>query len=298
MHAPHDSAGSDSPSKRRRLTIGRAPRTRSVLLATGLLVVAISPFAVAATGDSLREGRRNGTTVNETEIVSNIKASTALKGGYSTRQSNLSDSGGGAIYGCRSQAGGSRATPTPQNPCIRSNNLSRGLAFEFNSSLGDVVGSITAGAGGDTKKPFTTNATGVATGLNADRVDNLDASGIVAVARIKTGLDADTLDGKDSTDFQSQTKFAQVGATGTVGETRGTLGTNPVTHVATADPYVVAFAGDLSKCVASATITGTTFGEIVVASPVVTSGNTTFSVKTADAAGAIAERAFNLTVTC
>ena len=32
------------------------------------------------------------------------------------------------------------ATPTPQNPCIRANNLSRGLAFEFNASVGDVVG--------------------------------------------------------------------------------------------------------------------------------------------------------------
>ena len=40
----------------------KAPRTRSVLLATGLLVVGIAPFGIAATGDSLREGRRNGTT--------------------------------------------------------------------------------------------------------------------------------------------------------------------------------------------------------------------------------------------
>ena len=115
-----------------------------MLLATGLLVVGIAPFGIAATGDSLREGRRNGTTTSETEIVGNIKSTTALKGGYVTRQSNLSDSGGGAVYGCRSQAGGSRATPTPQNPCIRANNLSRGLAFEFNSSIGDVVGAITA----------------------------------------------------------------------------------------------------------------------------------------------------------
>ncbi len=170
----------------------KAPRTRSVMLATGLLVVGIAPFGIAATGDPLREGKRNGTTVAETEIVSNVKSTTTRKGGYSTRQSNLSSSGGGAIYGCRSQAGGSRATPAPQNPCVRANNLSRGLAFEFQGTLGDVVGTITAGAGGDSKKPFTTNATGVATGLNADRVDGQSVSEILATASTAAATDATT----------------------------------------------------------------------------------------------------------
>jgi hypothetical protein len=289
MHAPEEQP------KGRRIAIGRAPRTRSVLLATGLLVVAIAPFGIAATGDSLREGRRNGTTVNETEIVSNIKSTTALKGGYSTRQSNLSDSGGGAIYGCRSQAGGSRATPTPQNPCIRANNLSRGLAFEFNASVGDVVGAITAGTGGDTKKPFTTNATGVATGLNADRVDNLDAAGIVATARIKTGLDADTVDGLDSTDLRP--RFARIAADGTVDASRGLIATNPVVHPSTASAYEVTFTGDLTKCAVSATLTGVDFGDIV-ADPQLVSGNTRVTVKTATSAGVAAERRFDVALNC
>ena len=69
----------------------------------------------AATGGNLREGVRNGTTTSETETISDINAANALEGGYSTRQSNLSASGGGAIYGCRSTAGGSAATP-PKNP--------------------------------------------------------------------------------------------------------------------------------------------------------------------------------------
>ena len=256
MHAPNDSAeaGAPTPSRLRRLAFGRAPRTRSVLLASGFLAVAIAPFGIAATGDSLREGRRNGTTSRETQIVSNIGSTTALTGGYSTRQSNLSASGGGAIYGCRSQAGGSRATPTPQNPCVRANNLSRGLAFEFNTTIGDVVGSITAGSGGDGKKPFTTNATGVATGLNADRVDNLDAAGIVGVARIKTGLDADTVDGLDSNDLRP--RFAQVTSTGGVIESRGLIATNPVAHANNSGDYAVTFAGDLTKCAVSATLGG------------------------------------------
>ena len=182
MHARNDSDTPDSP--RPRFAFARkAPRTRSVLAATALLAVGVSGVGIAATGNPLREGKRNGTTTRETQIIGNLGSSTGLTGGYVTRQSNLSSSGGGAVYGCRSQAGGSSATPTPQNPCIRANNLSKGLAFEFQSSNGDTVGTINTGVGGDTKKPFTTNATGVATGLNADRVDNLDAAQIVAATR-------------------------------------------------------------------------------------------------------------------
>lgn len=146
-------------------------RTRHVVLATGILVLGIAPFGIAATGDALREGVRNGTATKETEIISNNAT------GYSTRQSNKSTTGGGAIYGCRSTAGGSAATP-PKHPCIRANNLSTGFAFEFNATGAESAGSITVGAGGDAKKPFTTNATGVATGLNADRVDGVDAAAL------------------------------------------------------------------------------------------------------------------------
>ena len=179
----------------------RAPRTRSVVLASAVLAVGISPFAVAATGDALREGVRNGTTNRETEIVANIGAGSGAKGGYATRQSNLSTSGGGAVYGCRSGAGG---TPANQLPCIRANNLAAGRAFEFNAQNGLLGGSITVGNGGDTRKPFTTNATGVADGLNADRVDGLDAAQVVASARAKANLDADTVDGFDATQLRSR----------------------------------------------------------------------------------------------
>ena len=45
-------------------------RTRNVLLASAVLAVGISPFAIARTGDNLREGVRNGTTTSETEVIS------------------------------------------------------------------------------------------------------------------------------------------------------------------------------------------------------------------------------------
>ncbi len=202
------------PTMRRRHPLARAPRTRAVLAATCLLIVVGAPLASARTGDDLREGVRNGTTAKETQIIGSLRSSLARTGGYVTRQSNLSTDGGGAIYGCRSKAGGSAAKPTPQNPCVRANNLSTGFAFEFNAANGEIAGLITAGPGGDSKRPFVTNATGVATGLNADRVDSLGASEIIAAARTKAGLDADTLDGKDSAELA--TRWALIAEDGTI----------------------------------------------------------------------------------
>jgi len=146
-----------------------------VALATGMLVVGLAPFGVAATGDVLREGVRNGTATRETEIIANETASTAAKGGYATRQSNTSRSGGGAIYGCRSGPGG---TAQNREPCLRASNVRDGRAFEFHTRSGDEVGRIDVGIDPEGKRPFTTNATGVATGLNADQVDGADAAGL------------------------------------------------------------------------------------------------------------------------
>ena len=140
----------------------------------GLVVAALaaSPFAVAAgEGRALFGGERNPSADpsrelrKETEVIARTST-------YGTRQSNKSDNGGGAIYGCRSGAGGSEAR---NEPCVRAVNLSDGRAFELVAQRGTEGGSIQVGDGGDGTRPFTTNATGVATGLNADRVDGLDA---------------------------------------------------------------------------------------------------------------------------
>jgi hypothetical protein len=134
---------------------------RYVLGSALVLALLVSPFAVATTGDVLREGKRNpgsGSAKRETEIIANNDT-------YGTRQSNVQNgNGGGAIYGCRSKSG--------REPCIRSNNLNTGRAFEFETN-GAEAGRIEADTPG--AKPFTTNAGGVATGLNSDKVDGLDA---------------------------------------------------------------------------------------------------------------------------
>jgi hypothetical protein len=157
----------------------RIPRpSPATVIASIALIVAVGGTAYATgEGKPLLGGARNpgsDTTkslTKETQIIANVSK-------YGTRQSNKSSSGGGAIYGCRSGAGGTAAN---NEPCIRANNLSNGLAFEFVATGGDTAGLIqTKDANG---KPFTTNATGVATGLNADRVDSLDAEQIVTNAR-------------------------------------------------------------------------------------------------------------------
>jgi hypothetical protein len=251
----------------------RSPTTRSVLLATGILVVAISPFAAAKSGDFLREGKRNGTTKSETEIVSRIAAGTGTKGGYSTRQSNLSSSGGGAVYGCRANSLAS------SKPCIRANNLSSGRAFEFNSR-GLTGGVITLGTGGDTKKPFVTNATGVATGLNADRVDGKDASDIVTEAAAKNS-------------------FAQVTPGGTAAQTRGVPANGVSDLPAGAGTYTVVFNGDLTACALSATVIGTSAGQVTVTPTVAADKQTTtVDVRTFDGGGAPADHGFHLTAIC
>src|SRR3954469_15800494 len=144
---------------RRFLPSGRAAVVCSLILAIGIPATALG----FGEGRSLLLGKRNPgyprALSAETQII-------ADNGSYGTRQSNLRNGdGGGAIYGCRSAAG--------REPCIRANNLNTGRAFEF-ATDGKEAGRITTKDA--TGAPFTTNATGVATGLNADRVDSHDAS--------------------------------------------------------------------------------------------------------------------------
>ena len=283
MHEQSDPAQSRISNARRRF--GRAPRTRSVVAATGVLVICIAPFAAARTGSPLREGVRNGTTTAETQIISNIGSTTATTGGYSTRQSNLSSSGGGAVYGCRSQAGGSAATPRPQNPCVRANNLSTGYAFEFNASDGLIAGLISVGKGGDTTKPFITNATGVATGLNADRVDGKGAEDVAKDAVAAS---------------QALKPFAQVTAAGAAGQTRGVEANGVSSGAAnTNGTYNVVFTGDLSACALTATITGTDAGQVTVTPTVAANKATTaVDVRTFNGDGVATDRPFHLSANC
>jgi hypothetical protein len=149
---------------------------RGLLLGlTAAIAVTAVPVAIGAGEGGPIEGGQRNPSPNRTISLSSETEIIATTATYGTRQSNKADNGGGAIYGCRSKAGGS---PAGNEPCIRSNNLADGLAFEFKTE-GLIGGRIDAkGTGGDTTKPFETNATGVATGLNADRVDGLEGKAL------------------------------------------------------------------------------------------------------------------------
>lgn len=164
-----------------------------LVLTLAAAIVLTAPLAIAATGDTVREGVRNpaggGAAGKETQIIARTAKDT-----YGTRQSNLG-AGGGAIYGCRSGLDASSSAaigdPAKSTPCVRVNNLSGGKAFDFQTNTGRLVGILQAGQSLTTPKPevapFITNATGVAVGLNADRLDGLNAADIIAQAAAATG---------------------------------------------------------------------------------------------------------------
>jgi len=243
----------------------REGRLGFVLVACMASAAVMAPFAIARTGSALREGQRNpgsGAASRETRIIARTQANV-----YGTRQSNKSNSGGGAIYGCRSMPGGS---PANNEPCIRANNLNTGLAFEFETD-----GTISAKPG-DAGKPFITNATGGATGLNADRVDGKHAADIVKDASAAATAAAKAL-----------TPLALVKSDGAPVSSRG-VEPNGVTRSAAGD-YDVKFTGDLSTCALSATVTGTAAGQVTVTPTVAADKKTTtVDVRTFDGGGTAA----------
>jgi len=200
-------------SRARARISGRYAVVVALILALGIPSAAIGFGEGRAILGGKRNPSRDATKAfsAETEIIASNPT-------YGTRQSNKRDGdGGGAIYGCRSNPG--------NEPCIKSSNLKGGRAFEF-QTVGKEGGRIETGDA--TGKPFTTNATDVATGLNADRVD-----------------------GKEATDFAASGDllFAAVAADGTAtgrGAPSGarTAGTNT---------YTITFNKDVSKCSFTAT---------------------------------------------
>jgi hypothetical protein len=222
-------------------------RRHPVVLTGAVLALLVgAPLAIAAGPSGPLDGGARNPSANQSQEYTNETQIIADNGTYGTRQSNKSDNGGGAIYGCRSGAGG---TPKGNEPCIRSNNLSTGLAFEFETG-GLLGGTITVGNGGDNAVPFTTNATGVATGLNADRVDGKQASDFLATSG--KAADADKLDGRDSADFASAGDLlsAAVSMAGTV---TGGRGATAASYAAGSNTFTVTFNKDVSKCTYTAT---------------------------------------------
>jgi hypothetical protein len=198
---------------------------KTVLICALVLAVGVPAVALGAgEGRSLIAGKRNpngGALTRETEVISR-------NGTYSTRQSNLG-AGGGAIYGCRADAGN-------DEPCVRANNLSTGRAFEYETGgkeAGEILVKDTTGV------PFVTNATGKVANLNADKLDD-----------------------KSAEDFADKTEvlFAAVADGGTLGGNRGATASTRA-----GDATTVTFNRDVSKCSYTANANGATPQALAVA---------------------------------
>ena len=240
-----------------------------ILVSAIALALIVTPFAFAfGEGKPILGGKRSPSSderkayTSETQIIANVKS-------YGTRQSNKSATGGGAIYGCRSGAGG---TEKGNAPCVRASNLANGRAFEFSGGNTTEVGRITST--NTNAAPFTTNATGVATGLNADQVDGKSADDIAP-------------------------KFAAVSDAGTLGGNRGASSASNIS----AGRYEVKFASDISKCAYTVTEQGTSDNTGAASAEGVDAN--TVRVLTRAGGGADgtaptppANRAFHLVVTC
>jgi hypothetical protein len=179
---------------RRRRRGGRAPRARDVVLPVIALLAVTVPVAIAAPdgagrddpqvvaasgeGEPLELGRRNpgsGASNRETAVVANVAG-----GGLVLRPSNTAK-------------GGRAISATCDNDGLAAED---GCAVYVNKGQGAAASFRTAGS-----VPFALRDTnnGRVAHLNADRVDDLHASEIVAQAvgqaRAKPGLDADSVDG-------------------------------------------------------------------------------------------------------
>jgi hypothetical protein len=199
---------------------------RYVLLTALVLVIGVPAVASGfGEGSFLRLGKRNPANASgagassETQVIADNTT-------YGTRQSNKRDGdGGGAIYGCRSAAG--------NEPCLRASNLKGGRAFEF-ATVGKEAGRITVKD--TTGAPFTTNASGVATGLNADQVDGKGASDFAAAGDLAWAA-VSAADGKLTANRgASEAKIADAG--------NGT--------------YAVTFAREIKACSFTVTASGAT----------------------------------------
>jgi hypothetical protein len=245
---------------------------RYVAASALILALLVAPLSFASgEGDPIEGGKRNPSSNKSAALTRETQILTE-NGTYGTRQSNKQNGdGGGAIYGCRSAPG--------KEPCVRANNLKNGRAFEFETE-GNEGGFIEVGGGAVNTKtaPFNTNAAAVVKNLNADRVDDLHASDIVAQAR-------------------AHTQWAVVDSAGALSRKSGASSSSRVAL----GEYEVVFGGNVTGCAYAATLgasdtTEPPAGEVGASQR---SGNANaVSVVTRDSAGAKADRPFHLTVNC
>ncbi len=259
----------------------RTHRFRKALIGTAAIGLLATPVALAAPIDGADRNPSTAGAPNYTqetqiigEIAQNQGGHAPGTGGFVTRQSNHSSSGGGAIYGCRATAG--------TEACVAANNLANGDAFRFQAAEAAAsIGQLRFGLNINkavAKPPFVTNGTGLVKNLNAD-----------------------ALDGKSAEEFveKGSLLFARVGADGAITANRGVPAGNPA-QVATDSGnavFTVPFSANLSQCVATANPTQVS-GTLTESPLIVAIGDPANTVKVTQQGAAGNSYGFALQVTC
>jgi hypothetical protein len=228
---------------------------RAALVSAVVLAALVGPVAFANDGDPMRVGAGNSAQTAETRIIAQNVST------FATRQSNnLEGDGGAATYGCRSTIA--------NEPCLSVFALRTARAFDFRTrgTEGGVI-TVSGDASPRNNRPFTTNATGVATGLNADEVD---------------GRSADDL----------RARFALINGDGTVANQNGVASVTRLDEGA----YTVVFNQSVDGCVYTATV-GTV--NIAATAGVERASDATLLVKTrALPSGDASDAPVNVAVNC
>ena len=264
----------------------RIHRLRTAVLVSGATVLLAAPAALAAPIDGGDRNPSNNASTgysSETQIIGEVAQNAgghaAGTGGYVTRQSNKTDSGGGAIYGCRAKAG--------TESCVAANNLNNGDAFRFQSTIAaGTIGQLRFGLDINKtfeKPPFVTNGTGLVKNLNADRLDGKSAEDFAEKSSLGEYV------GKGSL------LFAAVADDGKIAANRGVPANGAAAlDLSGADPvFTVPFTGDLSKCVATASPTGGSPTDRLVVGAPAANGRIVVTEQ-----GAATAYGFTLQVTC
>jgi hypothetical protein len=166
---------------------------------------------------------------------------------------------------------------------VRAVNLQNGLAFSFQANSGNTVGSFqvgTTGAVNPNAAPFTTNASGMVTNLNANLLGGLTASQIESQA-VSTA----------NTAAQALSSIAAVSAGGALQKARGATAAS----LSSTGNYLVTFGSSIANCVYQATITSGTPGIVTTTE----ASSTVVSVSTFNPTGTTpTSLPFQLTVNC
>ncbi len=142
-----------------------------LVVASVLLALLVSPFALAAgEGNPLRAACATPARTRASRSRARPRSSPTPARTAPASPTSPTTAAARSTAAARRPA----ARATDNEPCIRANNLADGRAFEFETD-GTARRHASRRATRRPAAPFTTNATGVATGLNADRVDGKNA---------------------------------------------------------------------------------------------------------------------------